>query len=103
MGEPKVLGELLLPLKVIMYLAVISISSLLVRRPTTMNYIINTGCVVFKSVMVTITMITLSIWVTDEMPNKKRMVKDVPQMEFMSPDWWKAFPLSILAILLYCV
>eukprot|EP00746_Dinoflagellata_sp_MGD_P029595 gnl/MRDRNA2_/MRDRNA2_170079_c0_seq1.p1 gnl/MRDRNA2_/MRDRNA2_170079_c0~~gnl/MRDRNA2_/MRDRNA2_170079_c0_seq1.p1 ORF type:complete len:475 (+),score=72.54 gnl/MRDRNA2_/MRDRNA2_170079_c0_seq1:119-1426(+) len=38
-----------------------------------------------------------------EHPNHRMMVTKWPDVECFSPDWWDVIPLSIIAILLYCV
>ena len=100
--EPLVIGNALLPLKPAIYLACLFALSFLTRRRRRFDFFMNTGCIVYKTVMITITHLTLNIWLTETMPNGEVMVKSLP-MEYMSSEWKAACPWSLVGFVLYCV
>ena len=73
------------------------------RRPLNLDFCINTISLVMTAAFVSITSITLQLFVTRNMPNDTLMIERVPGLEYGSDDWVRMVPFGIFAFCAYCV
>jgi len=95
--------DLILPLGPFACFAVLGLLGKLLHRPLKIDYVINVLGVLFKSLFISITGLTLKLLVSEQMPNGKHMIRQVPQLEYGSPEWSVRIPWNIAAFFAYCV
>jgi len=100
---PKFSRNLLAPLIPIVSYAILFGFSHLIRKPMNTDFVWNCIGLVYKTVFISISSITLEMFIYEKMPNGKLMVNRFPELEIESELWYQAFPLSLLAFLAYCV
>jgi len=95
------LVETMSPLLLFMHLALLGIAFRLFGRRIDMNHLVSVVGTVFNGLFITITRLTLALFLVDPMPNGRDMVKAFPELEYNSDDWRRVWPIGALAFCAY--
>jgi len=72
-----------------------------IRKKLKWPYVHNIIGLVFTRLFITIIRLSLSLFYREHMPNGKVMIISVPELEFLSDDWFRALPIGVSATALY--
>jgi len=100
---PKLVTEFLAPLQVLVYLFVIWCLCMLRRRPFHFDKALNTVAAVWSGLLITITGVTMKLFIYVQMPNGKKMVRSIPELERHSMEWIAFCPAAFGALLVYTI
>jgi len=73
----------------------------LVRRPLRWDFVHNIIGLIYTRLFIGIVRLSLVLFYRLIMPNKKVMVAEVPELEFLSTQWWEVMPVGVIATLVY--
>mmetsp|Transcript_27084 Transcript_27084/g.62644 ORF Transcript_27084/g.62644 Transcript_27084/m.62644 type:complete len:1463 (+) Transcript_27084:64-4452(+) len=97
----EILRKALSPLIVFAVFVVMWPLAKLVRRPLRWVFVHNIIGLIFTRLFIAIIRISLALFFRLIMPNGKVMVSEVPELEFMSDDWFQVLPIGLLSTLIY--
>lgn len=95
-------AELLVPAFPVFIFCIAYMLGKLCGKPLNVNHVINTICIIFKSLFISLSGLTLKLFVSQQMPNGKYMVREIPQLEYGSKEWLFVCPLAVAAFCAYC-
>ena len=68
-----------------------------------MDFAMNIVGLVFRGLFISISRMTLTLFLVDPMPSEIQMLKAFPDLVFGSPEWWHVLPIGIGSFCIYCV
>jgi hypothetical protein len=93
--------EFLLPLAPFCCFTILGALGRLFNLSLSWDLMINATGMIFKGVFITITGLTLQLFVKNRMPNEKFMVRALPELEYGSDEWKNVLPFALLACCVY--